>query len=47
MWLVPPEERLELRYDEEFDAMTTDEKIAYTKARSGGHRVNWFATMYL
>lgn len=34
VWLVPPEERLELRYDEEFDAMTTEEKIAYTKARS-------------
>jgi len=40
VWLVPPEERLELRYDEEFDAMTTEEKIAYNKAHS---EQTWYA----
>ena len=40
VWLVPPEERLEMRYGEEFDAMTTDEKIAYTKALNAQ---TWYA----
>ena len=34
VWLVPPEERLEVKSNEEFYAMTTEEKIAYNKACS-------------
>jgi hypothetical protein len=33
-WLVPPEERLEVKRYEEFYAMTKEEFIAYNKARS-------------
>lgn len=34
VWLVSPEECLEVKSSEEFDAMTKEEKIAYNKARS-------------
>lgn len=34
VWLVPPEERLEVKSNEEFYSMSRDERIAYNKARS-------------